>query len=62
MSGATVDVLFTPADFDVLEGRDLSKTVCVVFDTATVIGSGVILIVGGEGSSGVSVPTAEVLQ
>ena len=28
----TVEVLFTPADFTALKDRDLSKTLCVVFD------------------------------
>ena len=28
----SVEVLFTPADFDTLPGRDLSRTACVVFD------------------------------
>ena len=29
---ATLEVLFTPAEFDALKNRDLSNTVCVVFD------------------------------
>jgi 2-phosphosulfolactate phosphatase len=29
---ATLEVLFTPAEFDALKKRDLSNTVCVVFD------------------------------
>ena len=28
----SAEVLFTPADFDTLPGRDLSRTACVVFD------------------------------
>src|SRR6478672_3408885 len=31
-ASATLDVLFTPADFSVLPKRDLSTSVCVVFD------------------------------
>ena len=29
---ATLEVLFTPAEFEALKSRDLSNTVCVVFD------------------------------
>jgi 2-phosphosulfolactate phosphatase len=29
---ASIDTLFTPADFSALEARDLSRTACVVFD------------------------------
>jgi len=29
---STLEVLFTPAEFDALKNRDLSNTVCVVFD------------------------------
>lgn len=52
---ASVEVLFTPADFEALERRDLSQTVCVVFDvlraTSTMIaalanGAAAILPVG----------------
>jgi len=32
MNDTTLEVLFTPADVASLEGRDLSETVCVVFD------------------------------
>ncbi len=38
---SSLEVLFTPADFSALHGRDLSRTVCVVFDvlraTSTVV-------------------------
>src|SRR5262245_5284580 len=37
----SLEVLFTPADFAALEARDLSETVCVVFDvlraTSTIV-------------------------
>lgn len=37
----TLEVLFTPAEFEALSGRDLSQTVCVVFDifraTSTIV-------------------------
>src|ERR1700710_1441088 len=29
---ATLEVLFTPAEYEALSGRDLSRTICVVFD------------------------------
>ena len=32
MTATNLEVLFTPADFDVLGKRDLSDTTCVVFD------------------------------
>jgi 2-phosphosulfolactate phosphatase len=32
MSNRKVEVLFTPAEFEALHGRDLSATTCVVFD------------------------------
>ena len=38
---ANIEVLFTPADFGTLRQRDLTKTVCVVFDvlraTSTIV-------------------------
>ena len=47
----TVEVLFTPADFMALAGRDLSRTVCVVFDVlrattsiVTALGHGAVAI------------------
>ena len=32
MTMTNLEVLFTPAEFDLLPRRDLSRTVCVVFD------------------------------
>ncbi|HNQ90431.1 MAG TPA: 2-phosphosulfolactate phosphatase [Verrucomicrobiota bacterium] len=55
-----IDVLFTPADFAALEARDLTRTVCVVFDVlrattsmVTALANGAVAIrpVGGIGEA-----------
>src|SRR6266404_5698566 len=43
----SLEVLFTPADFAALEGRDLSETVCVVFDVLRATSSIVTALANG---------------
>src|SRR3954468_4770124 len=45
--GTSLEVLFTPADFAVLERRDLSNTVCVVFDVLRATSSIVTALANG---------------
>lgn len=42
-----LEVLFTPADFGALKGRDLSQTTCVVFDVLRATSSMVTALGGG---------------
>jgi 2-phosphosulfolactate phosphatase len=43
----SVEVLFTPAEFETLAGRDLSETVCVVFDVLRATSSIVTALANG---------------
>lgn len=43
----SAEVLFTPADFETLPGRDLSRTTCVVFDVLRATTSMVIALANG---------------
>jgi 2-phosphosulfolactate phosphatase len=43
----SVEVLFTPAEFETLAGRDLSETVCVVFDVLRATSSMVTALANG---------------
>ncbi|PWU14558.1 MAG: hypothetical protein C5B50_17050 [Verrucomicrobia bacterium] len=52
-----IEVLFTPADFAALRTRDLSNTVCVVFDVLRATSS--IVTALGNGASGV-LPVEEI--
>lgn len=53
----TVEVLFTPADFEALSGQDLSESGCVVFDILRATSS--ILTALGNGASAV-IPVADI--
>src|SRR2546430_15928906 len=57
MSVTSVEVLFTPADFATLEGRDLSETVCVVFDVLRATSSMVTALANGASAI---IPVAEI--
>ena len=52
-----LDVLFTPADFDALAQRDLSSTICVVFDVLRATSSMITAIANGATEI---VPVAEI--
>lgn len=54
---ATLEVLFAPAEFDALRGRDLSGTVCVVFDVLRATSTMVTAL--SNGAAGI-IPTAEI--
>src|SRR6185437_5993383 len=43
----TLEVLFTPADFAALKGRNLSETLCVVFDVFRATSSMVTALANG---------------
>src|SRR6266404_5423303 len=43
----TLEVLFSPADFNALKGRDLSQTICVVFDVLRATSSMVTALANG---------------
>lgn len=43
----TLDVLFTPADFERLPGRDLSEHTCVVFDVLRATSSMIVALANG---------------
>src|SRR5438093_8065255 len=53
----SLEVLFTPADFAALEGRDLHETVCVVFDVLRATSS--IVTALANGAEGI-LPVAEI--
>jgi len=55
----SLEVLFTPADFAALEGRDLSETVCVVFDVLRATSSIVTALANGASAI---FPVAEISQ
>ncbi len=47
MMMTSLEVLFTPAEFDLLPKRDLSQTVCVVFDVLRATSSMMTALAGG---------------
>jgi len=47
MNSTTLEVLFTPADFAALEARDLTETVCVVFDILRATSSMITALANG---------------
>jgi 2-phosphosulfolactate phosphatase len=55
----TVDALFTPAEFALLPQRDLSRTVCVVFDVLRATST--IITALANGASGM-IPVAEISE
>jgi 2-phosphosulfolactate phosphatase len=57
MSTPFIDVLFTPADFATLPGRDLSRTLCVVFDVLRATSSMVTALANGAVAV---IPVAEI--
>lgn len=59
MSAPTIEVLFTPADFEALKVRDLSQTACVVFDVLRATSTMVTALANGAHSI---VPVSEVLE
>jgi 2-phosphosulfolactate phosphatase len=54
---STLEVLFTPADFAALAGRDLSNTACVVFDVLRATSSIVAALANGAEAV---IPVAEI--
>lgn len=52
-----IEILFTPAEFPVLAGRDLSATTCVVFDVLRATST--MLTALGNGATGI-IPLAEI--
>jgi 2-phosphosulfolactate phosphatase len=54
-----LEVLFTPADFEALAGRDLGETVCVVFDVLRATSSMVVAL--SNGAEGV-IPVSEISE
>src|SRR5881392_2676176 len=55
----SLEVLFTPADFASLEGRDLSETVCVVFDVLRATSSVITALANGTSAI---IPVAEISE
>src|SRR6266851_1491819 len=55
----TLEVLFAPAEFSALSQRDLSETVCVVFDVLRATSS--IVTALGNGATAI-VPVAEISE
>ena len=55
----TVEVTFTPAEFEALKGRDLSRTTCVVFDVLRATSTMAIAL--GNGAEAI-VPVASIAQ
>ncbi len=55
----TLEVLFTPADFAALKQRDLSGTVCVVFDVLRATSTMVTALANGAGAI---IPVEEILD
>ncbi len=53
----SLEVLFTPAEFEALKDRDLAETVCVVFDILRATSSMVVALANGAESI---VPVAEI--
>jgi 2-phosphosulfolactate phosphatase len=58
-TGASLEVLFTPAEFNALGRRDLSETVCVVFDVLRATSSMVTALANG---AEVVIPVAEISE
>ena len=56
---ATLEVLFAPAEFDALAGRDSSGTVCIVFDVLRATSTMVTAL--GHGAAGI-IPTLEIAE
>ena len=59
MNSTTLEVLFTPADFAALEARDLTETVCVVFDILRATSSMITALANGATAI---VPVAEISE
>jgi 2-phosphosulfolactate phosphatase len=59
MTEANLDVLFTPADFAALEARDLTDTVCVVFDVLRATSSMVTALANGAAAV---IPVGEISE
>jgi 2-phosphosulfolactate phosphatase len=59
MKDPALEVLFTPADFIALDSRDLSDTVCVVFDVLRATSSMITAL--ANGASGL-IPVAEISE
>src|SRR6478735_9120305 len=59
MSETWIDVLFAPAEFAALGGRDLSGTVCVVFDVLRATSSMVTALANGASAI---VPVSEISE
>src|SRR5690242_5213661 len=59
MMQTSLEALFTPADFAVLKQRDLSDTVCVVFDVLRATSSMVTALANGAAAI---VPVAELTE
>jgi 2-phosphosulfolactate phosphatase len=55
----SVEVLFTPADFETLRGRDLSDTTCVVFDVLRATSSMVTALANGAEAL---IPVSEIAE
>jgi 2-phosphosulfolactate phosphatase len=55
----TLEVLFTPADFEALNGRDLQQTTCVVFDILRATTS---MITALENGAAAIVPVGEIAE
>jgi 2-phosphosulfolactate phosphatase len=59
MNSTSLEVLFTPADFIALETRDLTETVCIVFDVLRATSSMVTAL--SNGATGI-IPVAEISE
>src|SRR2546430_2590538 len=57
MKNRKIEVLFAPAEFEALKGRDLSKTVCVVFDILRATSTMVTALANGATAI---IPVAEI--
>jgi len=55
----SVEVLFTPADFEALSKRDLSETVCVVFDVLRATSSMITALANGAEAI---IPVSEIVE
>ena len=59
MSSTTLEVLFSPAEFAALEARDLTDTVCVVFDILRATSSMITALANGAAAI---IPVAEISE
>src|SRR5258707_4215198 len=59
MTSTSIEVLFSPAEFEALKDRDLSDTVCVVFDVLRATSS--IVTALGNGAAAI-IPVAEISE